>query len=118
MYHMESEDEFDRRWAVLISTYEQCAEYLNQYVHPNRHMWCQLWTRRYTTFGAKSTQRSETTNNVVKYFLEFNSTLEAIFATILEITQKWVKSDCFVYCTISSPIMLPLVHISSNHNYS
>ena len=85
------EDEFERRWTTLLHTYEPAREYLTKYVYPNREKWCCVWRRTYTTLGAASTQRIESTFRAIKYFREANSTLETLFSVILEITESWVR---------------------------
>ena len=91
VHSMRCEDDFERGWYELLDTYEPARDYLSRHVYPQRHHWCRLWTRTYTTFGALTTQRSETVNSVVKYFEEHNSTLQTLFTTILSITQRWVQ---------------------------
>ena len=69
MDHMRTEDEFESEWRTLLSTNERARPYLTKQLYPDRAMWCSQWTRRYTAFGARTTQRCESVNRVLKHYL-------------------------------------------------
>ena len=86
---------FDLEWDKLVTMYPASRNYLTQYIHPDRRLWCRVWTRRYVTFGALTTQRSESVNSALKHFIKRNSNLETLFKHILAIVQRWtdVRDD-------------------------
>lgn len=89
---MVDETEFEREWCQLMAAYPESRSYLTQWVYPDRRLWCRVWTRQYVTFGALTTQRSESANSALKRFLKSNATLETLFRTILKIVQSWTTS--------------------------
>ena len=85
-------------WLELEKQYSAGRDYLHKYVYPHREMWCHVWTRRYTTFGARTTQRCESVNSVLKSMLERNSTLDQLVKTIVSISDNWAaKRDSLVH---------------------
>ena len=87
----QTEADFELLWAKLMTTYPAASEYLQTWVYPNKELWCHVWTRRYTTFGARTTQRCESVNNVIKYMMERNGTLETLFKTVLSVSERWAE---------------------------
>jgi hypothetical protein len=82
---MRTEGEFNQNWDALLEKYPITAKYLKKELWGVRHRWVSFWTMRYTTFGAKSTQRVESINRLVKYFHKPDFPLEHLFDTLIEI---------------------------------
>ena len=108
---VQTEEEFELDWTELVSTYGAAQDYLTKQLYPDKQLWCHVWTRRYTTFGARTTQRCESVNRVLKYLLEHNSTLETLFSTMLAISERWatrrdqrVQNDRFTNHAASGPV--------------
>lgn len=105
------EEEFELVWAQLMSEWPAVKEYFQQQLFPTRHRWADVWTKRFTTFGARTTQRSESVNRVLKYFLEQNSTLERLFTVVMDVAGSWqasnverVKESRFTNHSASGPV--------------
>ena len=67
-------------WNKLLQTYPKCAPYLQQWLGGYRfEMWCLAFQVDYFTTGNKSTQRSESLNNVCNCNLDLRCTLSRVF---------------------------------------
>jgi hypothetical protein len=85
-YEPRTEEDFEREWAALCSKYPLCTGYLNKELYPARHLWAWCWVSMYTTFGARSTQRVESINRVVKHFQNSGIVLDVLFKTVIAIS--------------------------------
>jgi hypothetical protein len=86
-----TEELFEEGWRQMLSDHPTAAEYLSRYVHPNRQRWCHVWTRQYTTFGARTTQRCESVNSVLKRILGRVCSLSQLVDAVVAISRKWVE---------------------------
>jgi hypothetical protein len=116
--NMRYQQQFDQQWQKLLTDYSEVEEYLSGWLYPRRHHWCNLWTKMYTTFGARSTQRSESTNRVIKYFIDRNTTLEHLFKVIMEISEAWEEANAkrlsahrLTNHSVHSPVYLDAVKV-------
>ena len=87
------QDEFEPTWQKLMSDYPAVEVYFSKVLHPTRTRWCQVFTKSFTTFGARTTQRVESVNRVIKHFLERNTTLERLVTTVAEVADGWAAAN-------------------------
>ena len=84
-YQVRNEAEFETCWASMLQTYPNATSYLTAQLYPCRAKWSSAWTLQYCTFGAKSTQRVESINRVVKHFVPAGAPVEDLFKELIEI---------------------------------
>ncbi len=84
-----TESLFEERWLQLLEAFPLAAPYLKTEQYGHRYMWSNVWTRQYTTFGARTTQRCESVNSALKLLIRRNSTLDVVFKAVLAISEKW-----------------------------
>jgi hypothetical protein len=85
---------FDKEWDALlklVSGRAKLVEYLTRELHGKRTQWARAWTQQYCTFGAKSTQRVESVNRVVKHFMPGNASLAQLFTALHKIFTKQIR---------------------------
>ena len=92
-YSVTNELEFETQWTKLLTGFPKAAGYMLEHVYPCRVKWSSAWTLQYTTFGAKSTQRLESLNHLIKFFSEANDPLSKLFETetITEINRTQIQ---------------------------
>lgn len=85
---------FDKEWDTLldlVSGRAKLVDYLNTELHKRRTQWARAWTAQYCTFGARSTQRVESINRMVKHFMPGNASLKQLYIELDKIFNKQLK---------------------------
>jgi hypothetical protein len=90
-YEVSTEEEFTSHWTDIIKKFPAAASYLNSQLFKCRTTWSSAWTLQFTTFGARSTQRVESMNALVKHFTDTNDPLSGLFDAIVHISDEQVN---------------------------
>ena len=80
-----TEKDFETEWKGLVSAFPKASQYLSDHLYPCRMKWAPAWTLEYCTFGARSSQRVESMNSLLKLCCDANDPLSKIFEAITKI---------------------------------
>ncbi|CAB4375571.1 unnamed protein product [Rhizophagus irregularis] len=84
-YHMRNsytQTQFDLRFNDMLSKYELYHSYLENKLYPSRNSWARYSIAKVFTAGAKSTQRVESINGVLKKHLDRGTLLKDLVKVV------------------------------------
>lgn len=84
-YNVNTAEQFESSWTSLLTSYPAAVDYLSSQWYPKRQKWSSAWTLQYCTFGARSTQRVESINRIIKHFVPAGSSMQQLFDELIRI---------------------------------
>ncbi|KAL3684069.1 hypothetical protein R1sor_002091 [Riccia sorocarpa] len=104
-WEVETVEEFESVWVILIDQYKLTENRHIKDLFQLREYWCPVWTRGYFTAGMTITQRSESINRFMDYFMGTQTKLHEFVDAFDKAMDK--RADSMITATTREKLLLP-----------